>query len=251
MKFKLHEKYTGLKDELLTVLNNFEKYESQFGTGKRNKVKVIPMGNETLVVKSFKIPNIINQVAYKFIRPSKAKRSFEYATKLKKLGVNTPNPVAYFEYYGLFGIKQSYYISEYLPCDLTYRELINQPDYPEHERILRAFTKFTNSLHSKGILFLDHSPGNTLIRKNEDGYTFYLVDLNRMIFKELTLDERIKNFSRLTPKREMIQVMSEEYAHLNQLEYAVVHKKMLAAREHFEEKFMRKKRLKKKFLGRK
>jgi len=251
MKIKLHSTYTHLKDELLTLLANFKSYESHFGTGKRNDVKVIPLNDLTLVVKSFKLPNIVNQFVYKYIRPSKAKRSFEYASKLQQLGINTPKPIAYIEQFSALGIKESYYISEYLPCDLTFRDLIDQPEYPAHERILREFTKFTSDLHQKGILFLDHSPGNTLIRKENDGYQFYLVDLNRMIFKELSLDERINNFSRLTPKREMIEIMSEEYAKLNQLDFTMVHQKMRAAREHFEQKFSRKKRLKQKYLGRK
>ena len=69
-------------------------------------------------------------------------------------------------------------------------------------------------MHENNIEFLDHSPGNTLIKLNEGDYQFYLVDLNRMNFKTLSLEERIKNFARLTPNKQMVEVMSEEYARL-------------------------------------
>ena len=47
----------------------------------------------------------------------------------------------------------------------TYRELITFPNYPDREEILRQFTAFTKQLHDNGVLFKDHSPGNTLIKK--------------------------------------------------------------------------------------
>jgi hypothetical protein len=40
---------------------------------------------------------------------------------------------------------------------IDFRELVEVPDYPDHENILRQFTKFTFNLHEKGIEFLDHS----------------------------------------------------------------------------------------------
>ena len=56
----------------------------------------------------------------------------------------------------------------------------------ENEIILRQFIRFSYLLHQKGIEFLDNSPGNTLIKKNEKGvYDFYLVDLNRMKFHQI------------------------------------------------------------------
>ena len=45
------------------------------------------------------------------------------------------------------------------------KELVEIPDFPDHDTILRQFTRFSFNLHEKGIEFLDHSPGNTLIKK--------------------------------------------------------------------------------------
>ena len=204
-----------------------------------------------LNIKSFRIPNIINQIAYRFFRKSKAQRSFEYANKLIKLDVGTPQPIAFYEFKTSFLFKKSFYVSEHLNCDLTYRELTTNFDYPDFENILRAFTRFTFKLHEKNIQFLDHSPGNTLIKKVGNEYKFYLVDLNRMEFKSMDFETRIKNFSRLTIHKSMVEVMSDEYAKCSGEDYNKIFDLMWKETEVFQEKFHRKRRLKKKLLGKK
>jgi hypothetical protein len=232
------------------MIENFDSSGTLFGDGQRNKIKLFDLEGKTINIKSFKIPNVINQVAYKYFRKSKAKRSFEYANKLLENSIGTPQPLAYAENFTLLGLEKSFYYSEHLQAELTFRELVQNPDYPDHENILRQFTKFTFDLHQKGIEFLDHSPGNTLIKKgSQDQYEFFLVDLNRMNFHEdMDFDSRMKNFHRLTPKIEMIAVMSEEYARLYNKKYDAVFAKMWFYTNDFQLKFHRKIARKKKLL---
>ncbi|WP_298236780.1 lipopolysaccharide kinase InaA family protein [uncultured Algibacter sp.] len=232
------------KKTLTQIVSDFDLFEG--GVGERNIIKIIPFNYIDINVKEFKVPNIINQIAYKFFRKSKAQRSFEYANKLLELGVGTPKPLAYFEYKTLFLFKRSFYISEQLDCDITYRELTSDFNYPDYDNILRAFTRFTFSLHEKGIQFLDHSPGNTLIKKIGNGYDFYLVDLNRMNFGQMDFEARIKNFSRLTIHKSMVEVMSDEYAKCSGEDFDKIFNLMWKEIEAFQEKYHRKKRLKKK-----
>ncbi|WP_432221732.1 Kdo domain containing protein [Flavobacterium sp. TMP13] len=220
-----------------------------FGNGDRNKIKLFDLEELTINIKSFKIPNLINKIAYKNFRKSKAKRSFEYATILLERGIGTPKPIAYLENFNWLGLQDSYYASEHLVTELTYRELVQLPNYPDGDNILRQFTKFTFELHEKGIEFLDHSPGNTLIKKQQNNrYDFFLVDLNRMNFHDnMTFEQRMKNFSRLTPKKEMIAVMSNEYSKLYKEKSEIeIFEKMWFETEDFQERFAKKKRLKKK-----
>ena len=56
-------------------------------------------------------------------------------------------------------------MSENLDCDLNCYKLIKDFNTPDCDKILRAYTRFTCSLHQKNIHFLNHSPGNTLIKK--------------------------------------------------------------------------------------
>jgi len=240
---------TGLSDVFKNtctkLIHNFSTIEG--GVGTRNVIKIVTVEDEDLNIKAFKIPNIINQIAYGFFRKSKARRSFEYAKKLDELAIGTPKPVGYFEYKSWSFFRKSFYVSAQLDCDITYRELTKNFNYPDYDIILRAFTRFTFSLHEKGIHFLDHSPGNTLIKKQGDAFDFYLVDLNRMRFgATLDFETRIKNFSRLTTHKSMVEVMSDEYARSSGEDFNAIFDLMWKSTQDFQNKFHGKKRLKKK-----
>ncbi|MGM0390172.1 MAG: lipopolysaccharide kinase InaA family protein [Bacteroidota bacterium] len=246
MKMKFSKKYQDKKEEILHFIQFFNEEGTLLNDGKRNLLKIFEFEGEKINIKSFKIPNPVNKIVYRFFRKSKAERSFTYAEYLISKNIGTPYPIAFAERKSGFTFQDSYYISEHLEYDLTFRELVNDPNYPQREEILRAFTRFTYELHEKKIEFLDHSPGNTLIQMHKGNYKFFLVDLNRMNFKKLNFEERMKNFSRLTPKKEMIEVMSNEYASLINKPEAEVFEEMWMYTNDFQKKFRRKKELKKK-----
>lgn len=248
MKYILSPSVKSIEDKIFLSISDFKTTGKLFGDGKRNIIKLFELEGMTMNIKSFKIPSLINKIAYRYFRKSKARRSFEYATLLLEKGIGTPQPIAYLENYDWIGLKDSYYASEHLQCDLTYRELVEIPDYPDHENILRQFTRFSYSLHQKGIEFKDHSPGNTLIKKNVEGqYDFFLVDLNRMDFHEkMSFEQRMNNLRRLTPVKEMVAVMSNEYAKVSGEPENLIFDTLWNYTSNFQEKFHRKKRLKKK-----
>ncbi|MBO9585460.1 MAG: Kdo domain containing protein [Flavobacterium sp.] len=249
MNFRVNPIFIDAISSILTITRNFTVSGVIFGNGQRNIIKLFDLDGRTVNIKSFKIPNLMNKVVYKYFRKSKAERSYEYATILLSKGIGTPEPIAFVENFNALGLKDSYYVSEHLVTELTYRELILIPDYPDGENILRQFTRFSFDLHEKGIEFLDHSPGNTLIKKvSHDKYEFFLVDLNRMQFHEsMNFEQRMHNLRRLTPHKEMIAVMSNEYAKLyTDKTEAEIFERMWQLTCDFQEKFARKQRLKKK-----
>ncbi len=244
----VHKDFTHNITAIISIITNFKAKGKVLGDGERNTIKLFDLGGITVNVKSFRQPNLLNKIVYKYFRKSKAERSYNYGNVLLEKGILTPQPIAFFENTDIIGLKDSYYISKHLVYDLTYRELVEDPDYPDHENILRQFTAFTWKLHKNNILFKDHSPGNTLIVKNGDRYDFYLVDLNRMDFKPLSFEERIKNFSRITPKKEMVEIMSDEYAKLTGEDYTKIFTLMWDLVSRFQHKYHRKIRLKQKYL---
>lgn len=248
MKYIVSPLFAAFAAKIQEYIFTFQSSGTLFGDGQRNKIKLFEWNDRTINIKSFKIPNLINKIAYRYFRKSKARRSFEYATTLLEKGIGTPQPIAYLENYNWLGLTSSFYVSEHLVTELTFRELVEIPEYPENEIILRQFTKFCFDLHEKGIEFLDHSPGNTLIKKvGDQKYAFYLVDLNRMNFHTtMDFDMRMKNLSRLTPKKEMIAIMSEEYAKFYPQSKEIVFEKMWFFTQEFQQKFAKKQRLKKK-----
>ncbi|KGO90122.1 lipopolysaccharide kinase InaA family protein [Flavobacterium suncheonense] len=249
MNFIIHQKYNAYKNEIFKLTKDFKGSGRLFGDCKRNIIKVFSLGKSEFNIKSFKTPRFLNKVVYRYFRKSKARRSFEYANLLLQKGIKTPQPVAFYESYSYLGLCESYYISEHLQYDLTFRELITCPDYENHELILRQFTRFCHSLHENGVEFLDHSPGNTLIKKEGEGeYHFYLVDLNRMKFHEsLDLKKRLQNLSHLTPKKEMIEVISDEYSKLYGIPYDEVFNELWDKTQDFNRKINRKRQLKARF----
>ncbi len=246
MKYIFSEKGEEIRKDLVKSIENFESEGRALGPGLRNSLKIFEIKDYKVNIKSFKKPNLVNKLVYKYFRKSKAERSFRNAMTLLESNIGTPYPMAYAEEDNSLLFGQSYYACLHQDYDLTYRELVIDQDFPDHENILRAFTRFTFELHEKQIQFLDHSPGNTLIQKDAGDYKFFLVDLNRMNFKELNFEERMLNFSRLTPKKEMVEVMADEYAKLIKRPKAEVFEKMWFYTNQFQEKFQRKKHLKKK-----
>jgi len=247
MEFRLNSKSNFSQTDVISILQNFSSSGKMFIDGRRNKIKLFELNGRTLNVKSFKVPNLLNKVIYQYFRKSKAKRSFEFANKLIEYGIGTPEPIAYLQYSNFIGLQDSYYVSEHLVADLTYRELVEIPDYPDGDNILRQFTRFSYLLHQKGIEFKDHSPGNTLIKKNAQGtYDFFLVDLNRMEFHDtMSFELRMKNLCRLTPHKEMVAVMSNEYAKVSGEAEEKIFTTLWKMTADFQYRYYRKKRIKK------
>lgn len=240
--------FTDKEAQITDIIKHFNAQGSLFVKGRRNIIKTFPLDGMTANVKSFKVPNLLNTLVYRFLRKSKARRSFEFTQILINKGIGTPRPIAYYENYGVLGLNDSYYMCEHLLPDLTFRELVQEPNWPDHENILRQFTRFCFLLHENGVEFKDHSPGNTLIvNKGHGQYEFYLVDLNRMAFHNtMDFEMRMENLRRLTPKEEMVRVMSNEYARLYNKPEEEVFNMLWGKTSEFQRKFFRKKAMKKK-----
>ena len=239
--FVIHPEYSQIATKLMDVLHNFSKKGEYVTKGERNVIKMVKIQGNSLNIKKFKTPNAFQSLVYQYIRDSKAKRSFEYASKLIDFGIKTPFPVAYLEVFS-GGLKESYYVSEHVNYDFDFRELIHNPRFKKRNEILRQFTQFTFKLHENGINFLDHSPGNTLIMDDgNDNYDFYLIDLNRMRFENMTFEKRMHNFRRLWLSKTMIKVMAAEYAKLYDKSYEETHALMLKHSRAFQKKINSKK----------
>jgi tRNA A-37 threonylcarbamoyl transferase component Bud32 len=216
-KFVLHPSYSHFEDKLLNISSIFDSSDKSIHKA-RNELKIIEINQLECVVKSFKIPHLINRVAYSFFRDGKAKKSFLNAVKLQELGVNTPEPVGYIEFFSQFLLRESYFISMYKPYDFTIREVFHHK-IEDRENILKSFANFSFKLHQKGVWHVDYSLGNILIVKNKSDYEFFLVDINRMIFKDIPPKEGLKNFNKFWAKdREDLVIIAKEYAKLAKLD---------------------------------
>lgn len=208
----------------------------------RNELRIVEIAAQKMVIKAFKVPHLINRIAYGFLRDSKAKKSYENARKLQQLNIATPQAVACIEerMFGFFG--RSYFVSLYEPYDFTIREALHH-DIEDYQAVLEAFTLFTYGLHVKGVWHEDYSPGNILIRRENDAYRFLLVDINRMDFRVISPQEGCANFSKLWAEPEDLKLMATHYARLWDMDFA----KILNAMQQEADRVVRTKALKKQF----
>jgi len=208
-KYELNKHFKQLEGSLLNIKELFTLSKNSIHKA-RNELKTVTIKNVDCIIKSFKIPNLLNQFIYAYIRDSKAKKSYHYALKIQDF---TPKPIGYIEFYHAALLKESYFISKEFKYDFTIREPLLDKAFPHRDEIFRAFSRFTLELHQQNIFHKDYSPGNILIKvlKNEE-YLFKIVDINRMAFFTLNQKERAKNFSKLWADKETLRTMAEEYS---------------------------------------
>jgi hypothetical protein len=207
-KYTLNPKYSTFKNSLLDIKIIFNSSDTSIHKA-RNELKTIEEDNVKYVIKSFKKPNIINQIAYSFFKDSKAKKSYMNALKIQEF---TPDPVGFIEFYSFGLLKKSYFVSKEFQYDFTIREPLLDEKFNDRESIFRAFAQFTFNMHQNNIFHNDYSPGNILIKKSITGkYIFKVVDINRMKFFSLNENDRAKNFAKLWASDDILRIIAEEY----------------------------------------
>ena len=211
----------------------------------RNLIKVLQMPDGTNVnVKRYHAPRYINKLVYSTgIRRPKGQRAYEYAMRLQEKGIETPEPIAYFEerHGGILGL--SYFIS--IQCDYphTFYEMGNATE-GTYEEIAKAFAAFTANIHEQGILHLDYSPGNILWERVGEDYHFSIVDINRMYFGEVDMARGCANFARLWGPKRFIQLIVREYARLRGFDIDEAERLAMAARTAFWQRFSKRHKVK-------
>jgi hypothetical protein len=206
-KYEISEDFQNFKEFILHIKSYFLNSQDSIHKA-RNELKTISYKEKNTVVKSFKVPHIINKIVYTFFKSSKAKKSYIYSLILKDF---TPPPIGYIEFYKSGLLHDSYFISEEFQYNFTIREPLLDDTFENRDKIFRAFARFTLELHNKHIFHNDYSPGNILIKKENDAYTFKIVDVNRMHFNTLSDDDRARNFSKLWAHDYILEIIADEY----------------------------------------
>lgn len=210
--YAVHPDFSEKKHFILALRKLFKSQNGELIFMNRNEIREFHHGGDDIVVKSFRIPNFINRIAYGFLRKSKAQRSYDYAMMLRKAGIGSPKPVGWLEQRrGLF-FTHSYYASLRSECPISYMEVIAMPK-PERDPFLKAIARTTARMHDNGWLHTDYSRGNILCGRNADGEVCVeIIDLNRIRFRKVDCQTGCRNFSRLPGNREVLEVLADEYA---------------------------------------
>lgn len=241
-KITLNPQYESLQTFVETLPRNFNA-GGEIVQDRRNTIKKFSADGLEINVKRYRVPIFINRIAYTFFRKSKACRAYRNAFEVISRGFETPESIAYIEEFKGGLLHYSYYISLQCPYRREIREYRQGP-LQGNEPLLAAFARFTAALHEKGICHEDYSPGNVLIAQTEGEYHFSLVDINRMTFKRMNLEEGCKNFRRMFCDDELYLFLAREYAQYRHLDPDECCRLMLKHNHHSLRRDRRKERLK-------
>jgi len=215
MEIVINPKYSILNSFIANIPTLFDQ-EGELVYAGRNQLKCYSVEGYDIIVKRYKVPHLINRIAYTFFRPSKAKRAYEYALKLLDLGVNTPAPIAYIEQKSFGLLNHGYFISIYEKDYTDIRPLMT--GVQTNDALLQELAIYIAEFHNKGVLHFDMSPGNILYKEVDHHFQFSLIDINRMQFLPKISDEkRFKSFKQLSDNKAVLTRIAQLYASASKL----------------------------------
>ncbi|MCI1719664.1 MAG: hypothetical protein LKM37_01340 [Bacteroidales bacterium] len=194
----------------------------------RNTVESVTIDGVKFVVKKFKKPTEFNRFVYTFLRPTKAKRSYEYSLRLLNMGFETPEPVGYMEM-SLHGIFHTgYYVCLYT----DYRsigELMNLDFYdkdPSKISVLKefiyAFAAYCVDLHKHHVTHNDYNKENILYKVIDGKFHFALIDVNRSNFRTHSRLQFTSDLANLGCSPLVVAAIVVEYCKIRGWDYAQV-----------------------------
>ena len=209
----IHPKYRTKTyvDFMFSLPNLFLHQEGEIIYKGRNELRRFNIEGTAVVVKSFRIPNIINRFVYGIFRPSKAKRAYENALKLIDIGIGTPFPIGYLTIrHGLLFTK-SYFVSLQSPCPYVYNDLFYKEFYYADD-VLTAVGETAAKLHEHGYAHKDFGRGNILFMKTNGGIKIDIVDINRLHIGKIDMYHGCKNLERLPATPHYHHLIANAYA---------------------------------------
>lgn len=177
----------------------------------RNKIKVFNIEGTEVNVKKYRQPIPINRFIYSFIRKPKGLRAYQYAARLLRHGIETPEPIAYIQENSCGMISDSYFVSMQCPYpNMMYH--FGEEDAESNRGFIEAFGRYMAAVHQARILHKDLSPGNVLYDKLDGKWRFSLIDINRMQFRSVDVRRGCLNFARLWGQPDFFRILAKAYA---------------------------------------
>ena len=248
IRIVINPKYEHLRDNISQLIHTFRFARSgEILHDARNTIKRFDCDGLSLAIKRYGHISPLNKIVYCTLRRSKAERAYLHAARLRNLGIDTPEEVAFVEerHYGI--LWTSYFISlysDYRPVMEVIEEKASDADGPEP--LLNRLAGFIFHIHWAGILHRDLNIGNILCAERQPGkFSFQLIDTNRMEFRQiLSMQERMHNLRRLSCPLTIYLSILEKYALILRTERDSLQLKGVLYRLLFEKRERFKSRLK-------
>ena len=233
--------YIHLKEFVNSIDEKFDS-EGELVYTKRNTVKRFFMSDGSkVIVKRYKHPNIVQQVGYTIYRPSKARRAFEFALRLKQLEIDTPEPIAYVEI-RKWGVFTTGFFFAAENNDHSCKDLYDDSRSdlkPNEKRVLENdLVEFIAICHDKGFMHGDTNLSNFLYHKEKNHYHFAVIDINRSKFLNVppTKEQCLDNLVRLTHEKKLLIRLVDRYALIRGWSQPACQEYVLKKLDRFEKK---------------
>ncbi len=230
----------ALTDYIASIPRIFDS-EGEMVYDSRNRIKVFNAPNGVLLnVKRYHVPTHLNRLIYSWgIRKPKGKRAFEYAAMLLAAGIDTPAGLAYFEERNAWGLLgYSYLVTPHLTGRRMLYEMVETGEH-DYTGIAAGLADFTARMHEAGFLHLDYSPGNILWSPTVEGYSFSVIDINRMRIGSVSMHDGLRNLRRLWGPKHFFTAIVHRYAVLRGFDPAISEQFALAQRARFWKRYGR------------
>ncbi len=151
---------------------------------------------DTLAIKQNRAHGL-KKLTYYF-KASKGQRHWDNASEMIRLGVNSPMPVAYFERRKYGGVRDNYYLCEYVANAFSARDafiafsqgktMYNAVSKP---KIFQLLARYVCNMHNRMIIHCDLSGGNLLMTVNPEGaIDIRVIDIGRALTGRHNIKEK-------------------------------------------------------------
>lgn len=158
-----------------------------------------------LVIKESSFSSLGSRIRYSLFH-SRAKRSWIAARALRVRGIATADTLALVEYRSRGMLARTLLLMQYLhqARELNdyvlgrYNKSLSPAEEQQKKKFIAALAAQVRAMHEKGVYHADLKSNNVLVREDAGGWTFYIIDLDRIRFKEhLSFKERANNLAQI------------------------------------------------------
>lgn len=129
---------------------------------------------EQITVKQNRVKGA-KKISYRF-RPSKGRRHWNNGCEMLRRGVATPTPIAFYEHHDAPGVRESWYLSEYISGAFSVRDVFRalcggDREYNGLSQLdwFKLISAFVCKMHNKEVIHHDLSAGNLLLGQTTSG----------------------------------------------------------------------------------
>jgi len=196
------------RKEHLDIVKNFELLKRGPALVKddlKSSLIRVGVGEREVFCKRFAHGGVLSSIKNQF-RRSKANRNYAAAQRVKELGIPVPEHLAAIEKRVCGFLAESFLITRAIEGAIPLQRFVKDR-FPQEKgalvidskhNFIRDVADFLSRIHSKGMEHNDLKGANIIVRRVEDKYEFYVLDLDFVSFrKQVSMSGIVRNLVQL------------------------------------------------------